>query len=210
MEKVFRKKVTRFGFAMIALAIGALPIITATSLKAQPVTLPNLGGDMGGHTPRGFRGQGSGVFVGDNLNPRFPNGEGVQAFISFDLTSVAGWQIESAQLFTAFLRIRGEPFADLGEIRLEQVSFARFSNQIWDGPAISSFGCVLDISPDQTSAGCDLTEAVQNTLGEGSDILQFRLRFEKVSDEDGQQDLALFFKRDSNTNEGGVFDLTLR
>ncbi len=48
-------KVTRFGFAMIVLALGSLAMIVAIPLKAQSVTLPNLGGDMGGHTPRGFK-----------------------------------------------------------------------------------------------------------------------------------------------------------
>ena len=48
------------------------------------VSLENIGsGDMEGHTPRGFQGQGTGLFIGDNLNPNFPDGDGVHAYISF-------------------------------------------------------------------------------------------------------------------------------
>jgi len=39
--------------------------------------------------------------------------------------------------------------------------------------------------------------------------IQFRIRFETVDDSDGQADLALFYLTDSNTNEPGIFSLTI-
>lgn len=48
-------------------------------------TIANSGSTMEGHTPRGFTGSGTGLFVGDNLNPDFPEGDGVQLFLSFKL-----------------------------------------------------------------------------------------------------------------------------
>jgi hypothetical protein len=189
--------------------LGMSAVLPANSQSVAEVVLPNLGGDMGGHTPRGFRGQGSGVFVGDNLNSQFPNGDGVQTFISFDLSQVTG-NFQNATLSSQFLRVNGTPFADLGDIQLEQVEFRQFSSAIWDTQVVAGPGCTLAISVDRNQANCDLTEAVQAALVDGENLLQFRLRFDNVSDNDGSQDLALFYRREVNRNEGGVFTLTLR
>lgn len=195
---------------LAALVFAATTPAFAQSGDPVGISLFNLGGDMGGHTPRGFQGQGNGIFVGDNLNRGFPNGDGVQAFISFDISGLPAGAINSAQLSSRFLRVNGQPFTDLGPIRLEQTEFSRFSSALWNNRAEAEQGCVLAISPDQTSAGCDLTGPLQQALQNGLQLLQFRLRFERISDSDGQPDLALFFKSDSNTNEGGVFELTIR
>ena len=58
--------------------------IDQTSIR-KVILLQNQGGSMEGHTPRGFRGMGTGLFAGDNLNQRFPDGDGVQLFLTFDL-----------------------------------------------------------------------------------------------------------------------------
>jgi hypothetical protein len=52
---------------------------------SQSVVLLNQGDASEGHTPRGFRGAGTGLFVGDNLNSQFPDGDGVQLYVWFDL-----------------------------------------------------------------------------------------------------------------------------
>ena len=46
-------------------------------------------------------------------------------------------------------------------------------------------------------------------IGGGAERAQFRLRFDRVADDDGEPDLALFFLTDSNTNEPGIFQLEL-
>ena len=51
---------------------------------SDPITIQNDGTSaLEGHTPRGFAGSGTGLFVGDNLNPNFPDGEGLQILLSF-------------------------------------------------------------------------------------------------------------------------------
>ncbi len=165
---------------------------------------------MGGHTPRGFRGQGGGIFVGDNLNSRFPNGDGVQAFISFDISQHHGRDMQTAVLSTNFLNVHGTPFKDLGAIIFEWVQFSKFSSTLWNIPADAAAGCSLIVALPDRYAECDLTKPVQDALAEKATFLQFRLRFEAASDSDGQQDLALFNRGLVNVNEGGVLALTLR
>jgi len=41
----------------------------------------------------------------------------------------------------------------------------------------------------------------------GYQYAQFRLRFEEISDADGNPDLMMFFITTSNTNEPGIFEL---
>ncbi len=43
---------------------------------AAVVSIADEGGSMEGHTPTGFAGMGNGLFVGDNVNPSFPEGQG--------------------------------------------------------------------------------------------------------------------------------------
>jgi hypothetical protein len=43
----------------------------------------------------------------------------------------------------------------------------------------------------------------------GDTVVQLRLKFERPADLDGQQDLAMFFRSDSNTNQPGLFTLTI-
>jgi len=190
----------------------AAPVSAQTVSSGGPVlfSLFSLADDMGGHTPRGFRGQGAGIFVGDNLNPGFPNGDGVQAFISFDISELAAKDYQKATLFSPFLKVSGTPFEDLGKIVVEQIEFERFSSSLWDAPVETHVICDLAIAPDQTSASCDLSATVQAVLEEGKDQLQFRLQFESPSDNDGAPDLALFYKQNSNSNEGGVFQIDFR
>jgi len=211
LKSLYRStKSLAFGL-IVTTAAAALVLLTGSPARTQSgIELQNISGNMGGHTPRGFQGQGNGIFVGDNLNTRFPNGDGVQAFISFDLADAAGIDVANATLVSRYLRVNGTPFADLGNIRLERINFPSFSSVIWNLAVDPQDGCILTISTDQNRAECDLTKSVQKALNDGAAFLQFRLRFEKISDSDGQQDLAQFFKRNVNANEGGVFTLTLR
>ena len=66
-----------------------------------PLLLENNGTSaFEGHTPRGFQGMGTGLFVGDNLNPSFPDGDGVQMFLTFDISGATNAPIESAVSYT--------------------------------------------------------------------------------------------------------------
>ena len=168
----------------------------------------NQGGDMEGHTPRGFKGMGTGLFVGDNLNPNFPNGDGIQTFLTFDLQNITNTQIEYAILRTNSIHTNGSPFEDLGSLRAEEVRYENFSSELWNLEA-EDFNCVFANSTDGPFT-CDVTKVVQQSLNDGYAYAQFRLLFEKAGDNDNEQDLVMFFITNSNTNEPGIFELELR
>ncbi len=56
---------------------------------------------------------GSGLFAGDNLNPRSPEGDGVQFFLTFDLSAVPEGRVVSAMLSSENASVSGTPFKDL-------------------------------------------------------------------------------------------------
>lgn len=178
---------------------------TDTGAQAVNITLENHGGVMEGHTPRGFQGMGAGLFAGDNLNRNFPDGDGVQIFLTFDVSGIPQGKVQSAVLSSARASVTGTPFKDLGALRAEEVRYARFSSALWDlTPVENGAKCILA----QSASGpfqCDLSGAVQRSLEDSYRYAQFRVRFDEAGDRDGSQDLAAFFKRDSNTNEPGIF-----
>ena len=169
--------------------------------------LPNQGGAMEGHTPRGFRGMGTGLFTGDNLNPGFPNGDGVQIFLTFDLRGLPDGVVRSAVLRAGGVQIQGNPFRDLGALRGEEVRYRRFSSALWDKVPRGA-SCIFADSRAGPFA-CDLTEAVQRSRADGYAYAQFRLRLDKAGDGDGRPDMVMFFKSNSNTNEPGIFELAV-
>lgn len=178
------------------------------------IVINNQGSAMEGHTPRGFQGMGTGLFAGDNLNPGFPNNDGVQFFLAFDLGAIpsgasvatkTGFKIASATLRSKNIHVQGSPFEDLGVLKAEVMSYDSFSSALWnkqpDGPA-----CAFTLSPDG-SIFCTVTDIIQQALDNKLRRAQFRIRFEKASDGDGNPDLALFYNTESNKNEPGIFQL---
>ncbi|MCH8189072.1 MAG: hypothetical protein IIB66_10345 [Proteobacteria bacterium] len=192
-----------------ALLLGGFVLGPGTVQAQEPVTrvLPNQGGAMEGHTPRGFRGMGTGLFAGDNLNPGFPNGDGVQIFLTFDLRRLPDGEVRSAVLRAGSARIQGNPFRDLGVLRGEEIRYRRFSPALWD-KAPRGASCIFAESRTGPFA-CDLTEAVQRSRADGYAYAQFRLRLDKAGDGDGRPDMVMFFKSNSNANEPGIFELTV-
>lgn len=192
-----------------ALVAGGL-VFGAGTVQAQDpavIVLQNQGGAMEGHTPRGFRGMGTGLFAGDNLNPGFPNGDGVQIFLTFDLRELPDGEVRSAVLRAASAQIQGNPFRDLGALRGEEIRYRRFSSALWD-KAPRGATCIFADSRAGPFA-CDLTESVERSRADGYRYAQFRLRLDKAGDGDGRPDMVMFFKSNSNTNEPGIFELTV-
>jgi len=182
---------------------------TATTSSAPPtadsITVSNQGGVLEGHTPTGFAGSGTGLFAGDNLNASFPDGVGVQLFLTFALPLDVG--IGDARIVSDALHISGTPFEDLGPLLVEPVSYETFGPELFDLIATGPHSeCTV---VDETAIVCDVSTAVEELVGEGSVTAQFRIRFTRPADGDGQQDLAMFFRRDSNTNESGIFELEI-
>ena len=178
---------------------------SAQSDTSDIVTIANEGGALEGHTPTAFAGMGTGLFAGDDLNPGFPEGVGVQLYLTFVLPP--GLDIGSAQVVSDALRISGTPFEDLGPLVAEPVAYETFGPELFDLAAIGpQTECTL---VDGTSIHCDATEALHAAVAEGRTTAQFRIRFETPADNDGSQDLAMFFRTDSNTNEAGIFELMI-
>ena len=159
-----------------------------------------------GHTPLGFQGSGVGLFAGDNLNPNFPNGEGIQILLHFALDPSV--QVpETAILRSDVMSTRGDVFEALGELQAAPVSYETFSSELWNiEPTGDAVTC--DRLTD-TSLSCDVTDAARAAIEAGDDAIQIQLTLEQVSDSDGEQDLVLFNNGDSNINEPGLFTLNL-
>ena len=178
---------------------------TASSV-VLPIQIQNQGGSMEGHTPRGFAGSGTGLFAGDNLNPGFPDGDGVQIWLTFDIS--AGTPTPArAVLRSQVLTLRGTPFADLGTLQAEPARYDSFGPNLFDHPSTGAAAICNRVGDGRVE--CDVTDAVTRAVDAGEDRAQFRLRFETAGDDDGEADLAMFFVTDSNTNEPGIFTLDL-
>jgi hypothetical protein len=87
------------------------------------------------------------------------------------------------------------------------VEYSDFGPQLFDLPATgSASSCRVS---NETTVQCDVTDIVANAVDQGRTMVQFRLRFERIADNDGQADLAQFYRSDVNTNEPGLFELTI-
>jgi len=196
------------GIAVIAAACSGVSEPTTSTGTAQPGTtsaISNQGGTSEGHTPTDFPGTGPGLFVGDNLNPSFPDGVGVQTYLEFALP--ADIDPSTAVLRSDKLMTSGTPFEDLGALVAEAVVYDTFGPDLFDLTAAGPSVACLVIGG--TTLECDVGAAVQSAKAAGQTTMQFRLRFEQPGDNDGTQDLAMFYRTDSNTNEAGLFELVI-
>lgn len=205
------------GLALLAVACstGAAPPTPVrptpgpAAVGALTVVLMNHGGEMEGHTPRGFQGQGTGLFAGDNLNPSFPNGDGVQIFLTFDLEDLPAGDVLSATLRSENFHLQGSPLEDLGPLRAQEVRYDRFSSALWNlSPLAGGHTCTFAIEESEEFQ-CDVTDVVRRSVQDGYMYAQLRLRLEKAGDGDGSSDLVAFYKTNSNTNEPGIFEVEI-
>jgi len=179
-----------------------------SAANGEELIILNQGGNLEGHTPRGFAGMGTGLFAGDNLNPRFPEGDGVQTFLTFDITTLKGAEFDSVLLASDVAHVQETPFEDLGNLIAESVVYNAFSPALWNIP---SQGLACTLATEATSAvSCDVTDAVRAALESDSKFLQLRIRFERAGDSDGTPDMVLFYTTNSNINEPGIFHLRVK
>jgi len=197
------------GFVRTAIVVALIAASCGGATKPRAsdgtVTIANHGGDMEGHTPTAFEGSGTGLFAGDNLNSSFPEGVGVQLFVTFALPGDI--TVDRAIVVSDSLHTSGAPFDDLGQLLIEPVVYETFGPPLFE-IAASADPTSCQVTGD-TAVTCDVTAAVQSAASSGQTTAQFRIRFEQPADNDGQQDLALFFLTDSNTNEPGIFELEI-
>lgn len=178
---------------------------TGSEKEAREITILNHGGDLEGHTPRGFAGSGAGLFIGDNINENFPSGDGVQMFLSFDIRELKDVKIDNARIYSDAVSLRGDPFATLGNVVVDQVVYESFGSRLWNLELFKG-GCVRHKPPEEFFE-CDIVTNLRDALQEDKDYLQFNLYFNRASDRDGEPDLLLFNRGDTNVNEPGIFEL---
>ena len=117
-------------------AAGSPPTSVETTAGPSSISIPNQGGGMEGHTPTGFAGSGTGLIVGDNLNSGFPEGQGVQTYLTFALPS--DLVVGSARIVSNVLETRGSPFEDLGTLLIERVEYSKFGPELYDIAAVGT------------------------------------------------------------------------
>ena len=82
-----------------------------------------------------------------------------------------------------------------------------FSSKLWNLKS-SGQACIFGVSSEELFE-CDVTDEMKRALDSGDTSLQFRISFEKAGDNDGEQDLVMFYNTDPNTNEPGIFQLVI-
>ncbi len=185
--------------------------VGSSQQSGSVIIIPNQGSSLEGHTPRGFAGTGTGLFVGDNLNQGFPDGDGVQMFLTFDISGVSGREVSSVFLRARNATVKGTPFTDLGNLVVERISYEAFSKELWNRDAQGDV-CIL-ASSQQDVYECDVSSVVSDALAKGQKRVQFRVRFDVAGDNDGAQDMLFFYKtspENSNKNESGIFELEVK
>ena len=89
-------------------------------------------------------------FVGDNLNSRFPNDDGVQIFLSFDVEALSeASSVVAATLSSSNTRVEGSPYTDLGNLIAQDISYNEFSSALWNH-AVGDFFLYLCHIPGRT------------------------------------------------------------
>lgn len=149
--------------------------------------------------------------MGDNLNPGFPDGDGVQMFLTFDISEISGSEVSSVTLKAKNVEVRGTPFKDLGNLVVERILYDTFSKELWNRDAQGDV-CIL-ASSQQDMYECDVFSVVSDAVATGQQYVQFRVRFAVAGDSDGTQDMIFFYKtspENSNKNESGIFELEVK
>ena len=142
------------------------------------------------------------------MNQNFPEGDGVQIFLTFDLSFVQETITEARlQAPKENIHFSGTHLEDWGNLIVEEVRYDTFSSKLWDLGS-SGNGCIFATS-EEGPFECDVSSIVTNSLNDNYRYAQSRIRFENPGDNDGQQDMVMFYITNSNTNERGIFELVI-
>ena len=74
-------------------------------------------------------------------------------------------------------------------------------------PVGEAIACEADVEAQLLT--CDVTAALNRAIEAGAERVNFSLRHERASDEDGEPDLTVFLFTDPNRNERGIFLLEI-
>jgi peptidylprolyl isomerase len=187
------------------------PFPTAQFNDDGSVTISNQGGDFEGHLPWNTQGEGPGLFAGDEISDTFPSDDGVEMLLTFNVEDVEIPQdvsLVSAILTSRALQVAGTPFVDLGPLIASPVVYDTFPPAD-DERAPTGPESTCEPNLEESRLTCDVTAAMVDLLDGDDTRASFRLRFTVSGDADGEPDIAVFFFRDPNMNERGIFTLEL-
>lgn len=177
----------------------ALPAQTFSFQTLRQVTqilLPVASGELtgsfrrdGGAAPASCA---AAICVGDDAFSGGPESSAqYRGFMSFDLTELPAERIElvSARIRLQAASVEGDPFAVLGELRLERAAFDAVGPAAFDAVPQATFAAMTD--PERGATGEHILWAVQADLDAGA-LHQYRLNFDRGSNRDAGADLATF------------------
>lgn len=131
------------------------------------------------------------ICVGDDGSPGPRSAGEYRGFLSFDLTALPAQQLElvSARIRLQAASVEGDPFGVLGELRLERATFDAVGPAAFEATPQATFAAMTD--PALGATGEHILWAVQADF-ENEVLHQYRLNFDRGSNQDGASDLAIF------------------
>ncbi len=164
-------------------------VVVVSTSPVRRLELYSIVGEEGQVRKDGY--VGPEVQVGD-----VKNGTPIQAFLSFDISMIPqGAIIKSAYLDLTGASVFGEPFRNLGMLRVYECRYGVLSSKdfaVGSGPGIPlhSFSFLVD-EPVTSSL---LVSAIQDRVKEGSGRFQLRLQFDKPSFYNNQGDYVALWE----------------
>ncbi|MBL7209997.1 MAG: hypothetical protein ISS52_07855, partial [Dehalococcoidia bacterium] len=109
-------------------------------------------------------------------------------YASFDIFTLAGSDVTSAELIFTQSNLVGSPFVDLGALTFEQVSYGPRALQV----TFNNLDTLNNLGTSKTGTGSiDVTPFVHGAVKAGAKRFQVRIWFSKKTDGDGQEDLII-------------------
>lgn len=132
------------------------------------------------------------VCVGDDAFSEDPESTAqYRGFLSFDLEPLPDQQIEivDARIHLTASTLLGDPFSELGELRLERAGFEALGAAAFEAAPQATFAAMTD--PTLGATGEHILWALSADLESGG-LHQYRLTFDRGSNRDGEPDVASF------------------
>jgi Big-like domain-containing protein len=129
------------------------------------------------------------VCVGDSATP--PDFQ-FKGFLSFDLRSLPAdmKRLSMAELSLQVTDTTGNAFNSLGDLVAEHVSFGIIDAAAFDAASLDSLGVIATAAVNGTLIDVDVLGTVQSDVA-ADRMTQFRLRFQDISDDDGNADIIV-------------------
>ena len=125
----------------------------------------------------------------DNSNKAY------RAYVSFNISSLAGKEIDRAELLCLPSGVNGKPWQDLGTLGIYRVSYGPRALNASDY-SITGPGIVLNLSQATLSGPINVTSAVRAAVAGHDSRFQVRFNFVKGTDSDNKADNSSWAKAD--------------